>query len=80
MPVFRVSVVNETFESSNHHDAATVSEAQQRAIKGALEIGVEELSKGKPFFGAEVRVENGDELVSRFVVSMGVSALQLPRA
>jgi hypothetical protein len=68
MPVFRVTVVIETFNSSNHHEAATTNEAFQHAIKGALDIGVEEVCNGKPFFGAEVKVEKGDELVRRFVV------------
>ena len=80
MPKFRISVVNETFNSSNQQEAATLSDAQQRAIQSALEIGVEEVSKGKPFFAAEVQVENGGELVSRFVVSMGCSPLQMAQA
>jgi hypothetical protein len=80
MPTFRVTVLNETFESCNHHQAAEVSDAVQRAIRGALEIGVEEISKGKSFFGAEVKVENGDVLVGRYVVSVGASPLQSPRA
>ena len=80
MPMFRISIVNETFRSSNHHEAATASDAHQRAIKGALEIGVEEVAKGKPFFAAEVQVENGRQLVGRFVVSMGWSPLQMSQA
>lgn len=80
MPTFCITVVNETFHSSNHHEAATATEAQQRAVKAALEIGIEEVSKGKPFFGAEVKIEDGDELVGRFVVSMGASPLQTSAA
>lgn len=76
MPKFLVTVVNETYESRNQHEAATSNDAYQQAIRGALEIGVEEVSKGKPFFGAEVRVENHDSLVGRFVVSVGASPLQ----
>jgi hypothetical protein len=80
MPTFRVTVLNETFESCNQHEASTVSDAYQRAIKGALEIGIEEISKGKSFFGAEVKVESGDVLVGRYVVSVGASPLQAPQA
>ena len=80
MPMLRISVINETFNSSNQHEAATLSDAQQRAITGALEIGVQEVSKGKPFFAAEVQVENGHELLGRFVVSMGWSPLQMSPA
>lgn len=80
MPTLLVTVVNETIESRNHHEAATASDAYQRAIRGALEIGVDEVSNGKPFFGAEVKVENGDSLMGRFVVSVGASPLQSPPA
>ena len=72
----RSAVSREVRPSANHHEAATMSEAKQQGIKGALEIGVEEVHKGKPFFGAEVRLEDGDELVGRFVVSVGASPLQ----
>lgn len=71
MPVFRISVVNETFSACDEHELPTYSEARTEAIKGALEIGSEEVAKGKEFFGAEVKVEKGGELVGRFVVSVG---------
>lgn len=80
MPTFLITVVNETYASRNQHEAATASDAYQQAIKGALDIGVDEVTKGKPFFGAEVTVENGDSLVGRFVVSVGASPLQSPPA
>lgn len=68
MPNFRVTVLNETFESCDHHEAATAS-----AIRGAPEIGVDD-------FGAEIKVENGDVRIGRYVVSVGASPLQSPQA
>jgi hypothetical protein len=76
MPLFRISVLNETFSASDAHELATASDAKTEGIKGALAIGSDEVSKGKPFFGAELKIEEGDELVGRFVVSIGASPIE----
>lgn len=76
MPPFRITVVNESVTASDEHNLPAAEEAQREAIKAALEIGTEEIIKGKPFFGAEVKVERDSQVVERFVVSIGVSPLQ----
>lgn len=76
MPIFNISVVNRYFTSSNEQDWPTVDDASVQAIKGALEIGIAEVSQSKPFFAAEVSVGNGSERLARFVVSIGVSPIQ----
>lgn len=76
MPTYRISVINHTFKAHNSHDAPTLDAAGKHGIKSALQIGAEEVSKGMPFFGAEVRIEEGDGTVSRFIVSVGASPLQ----
>lgn len=76
MGTFRITVVNNTFKASDDHELATIGEANREALKGALQIGVDEVCGGMPFFGAEVRVEDDGEVVSRFVVSIGASPLQ----
>ncbi len=76
MPPFRITVVNENVTASDEHDLATADAAQREAIRAALQIGTEEIINGKPFFGAEVKVENDSQVVERFVVSIGVSPLQ----
>ncbi len=75
VPVFRISVVNETFSACEELEFPTASEARTAAIKGALAIGSEEVVNGKEFFGAEVKIEKGDELLRRFVVSIGASPI-----
>lgn len=77
MPTYTISVVNETFSSSNQHEESSVDVAAAQAVKAALEIGVEEVTSGKSFFAAEVKVGTATETVGRFVVSMGVSRLQI---
>jgi hypothetical protein len=76
MPTYRISVVNQSFESHNEHELPTLEVAQAEAIKGALQIGVAEVSVAKPFFAAEIKVGRDGEQIARYVVSVGVSALR----
>lgn len=76
MPPFRIIIVNETTSAADDHDLSTAEQAQREAIKAALNIGTDEILNGKPFFGAEAKVEHAGEVVKRYVVSIGVSPLQ----
>jgi hypothetical protein len=76
VPLFRISVLNETFSACGEHELATASDAKTEGIKGALAMGSDEVSKGKQYFGAEVKIEEGDELVGCFVVSVGASPIE----
>lgn len=76
MPTFRISVINQTFRASNEHELPSFDEATRQGIKAALEIGTDEVTNGKSFFGAEVHVEEGEETRGKFVVSVGMSPIQ----
>lgn len=76
MPKFRIRVINTAFDDSNEINRPSADEARAEALKGALQIGVNEICNGTPFFGAEVRIENGDEVVERLIVAVGVSPLR----
>jgi hypothetical protein len=76
VPPFRIIIVNETTSAADDHDLSTAEQAQREAIKAALNIGTDEILNGKPFFGAEAKVEHAGEVVKRYVVSIGVSPLQ----
>ena len=76
MPKFRIRVTNTNYDDSNEIDRRSADEARAEALKSALQIGVEEVCKGTPFFGAEVRIESGKEVVERLVVAIGVSPLR----
>lgn len=78
MPTFKISVVNETFASSNDHEVPSLDSARAQALQAALRIGSDEIVAGKQFFAAEVKVEAANEVVCRFVVSVGASQLILP--
>ena len=74
--MFHIRVVNSDFESSNELDAPGHDDARSEAVRAALQIGVEEVCKGSPFFGAEVRIELNGDLSERFMVGMGQSPLK----
>lgn len=75
MQTYRISVINQTFRASDHHELPSFEAARTHGIKAALEIGTEEVMNGSPFFGAEILVEDGEELLGRFVVSIGATPL-----
>jgi len=74
MRSFEVTVVNEEFRSSYEQEWADEHSAKRQALKGALEIGSEQIVAGKPFFAAEVTVRDG-KTSERFIVSLGASRL-----
>ena len=76
MPVYQIHVVNCDFESCNDVEAADAGGAQRHGLRGALQIGCDELCKGETFFGAEVRVEIDGKLQQRIVVAMGTTPLR----
>ena len=81
MPAYRISIVNKDFAASDEHELPSHEAALREALKGALEIGVEEVCGGVQFFGAEVGVECDGEVVERLVIAIGASCLGLrPKA
>lgn len=76
VPTFRISITNQHFRSSNEQELPSADVAHTEAIKGALEIGTTEICTDRPFFGAEVCIEQEGEFIGRYVVSIGVSSLK----
>ena len=76
MTTFRISVVNSTFSAAGDHELSSVEAARKQGIRAALAMGADEVNAGKPFFGAEVRIEDDGKTVSRSLVSIGASPLQ----
>lgn len=76
MPNFNITVLNDSFCSTNSHECADVDAARRAAIHGALEIGVDQIGEHNPFFGAEITVEDTSGRVGHFVVAVGVSVLK----
>lgn len=76
MPIYTISVANSEFRVSNDHETRSLEEVHRLALKGGLEMGLEEVASGKPFFGAEVTILEDSRVVDRFLVSIGTSPLQ----
>lgn len=76
MPTFNIHTVNSTFASEDSINAPSLQHARTKALKGALAIGADEICKGIPFFGAEIRIQDGDKILERMVVAIGTSSLQ----
>jgi hypothetical protein len=76
MPASRIRIVNRDFESSCDANASSPEGVRAEAVRAALQIGTDEICGGKPFFGAEVIIEDGDQSVERLVIAIGASPLR----
>ena len=76
VPTFHLRVVNSDFESVDEIEASDFDQAKRKALRAALQIGVDEVCNGSPFFGAEIRLEVDGDLRERFVVGIGQSPLK----
>ena len=75
MPTYHLHVVNEDFRSSNHSEHADRETAIRAGMRGALQIGTDEICAGKPFFGAEITISLDGEVLERRVIAIGSSPL-----
>lgn len=76
MPTFSLRLTNRDFNSESSIEAASLADARAKAFKGALEIGMEEVCSGKPFFGAHLELADEQGEVARYLVAIGATALQ----
>lgn len=76
MSSFCIRVTNKDFESESDTEAADPMAARAAALRGALRIGIDEICKGNSFFGAEVAIEENNEVIERLVIAMGASPLR----
>ena len=76
MPTFHIRIINSDFQAEEHPDCPDIEAAKKHALKGALEIGSEHVLRGDQIFGAEVRIDQEQQIVARFLVALGSSPLQ----
>ncbi len=76
MPTFRIQIVNKDFSDCDETDFPSADAARKQALKGALQIGMEEVCDGSPFFGAEVSIASDGKVVERMMIAIGASTLR----
>lgn len=76
MPTYRITIINRDFRANEDIDAPSADAARIDALKGALQIGTDEICEGKMFFGAEVSIQGNGEAAERLMVAIGTSPLQ----
>lgn len=76
MPTYRIHIINSDFKAEEHRECSDLEAAKKHALKGALEIGSEQALNGHQLFGAEVRIDQDEQTVARFMVAVGSSPLQ----
>jgi hypothetical protein len=76
MPTYRVTIINEHFSQEGEQESPNAVEAWKKALASTIEIAADQVAHGNPFFGAEVKIEEGNKLVGRYVVSVGATPLK----
>ena len=76
MPSYRISVVNKHFKRNEDFDAPNADLARAQALRGALQIGVDEVCSGAMFFGAQISIESESAGPVRLLIAIGASPLQ----
>jgi hypothetical protein len=76
MPDYRLTIVNEHYSDSADLKANDMIHAWQEALASAIHVAADQVSHGAPFFGAEVRLEEGEKLAGRYIVSVGATPLK----
>ena len=76
VPTFHITVHNEDFTSCDDYDCAGNEDALKQGLKAAIAIASDQVSSGKPFFGAELTLEQGNKQLIRYVVAIGASPLK----
>ena len=76
VPIYRISVINSDFKADEDHELDDSESARKYSLKAAFEIGFDQLVRGDKFYGAEVRIHQDGELVTRFLVSAGTTPLE----
>jgi hypothetical protein len=76
MPTYHIRIINSDFKAEEHRDCSDLEGARKHALKGALEIGSELALNGHALFGAEVRIDQEEQTLARFLVTVASSPLQ----
>jgi hypothetical protein len=75
MPRYRIHMINSDFESDGEADYPSLEAARKSAIKTATSIAAESVLEGISSVAVEVQIYDGDAVLVRNVVSLGVSDL-----
>jgi hypothetical protein len=76
VPAYRITIVNRDFSASEDIDVADAGAARTEALRGALNIGTDEICEGKMFFGAEISIQGQDKPQERMMIAIGTSPLR----
>ena len=76
VPAYRITINNENFSASEDIEVAGLAAARIEALRGALNIGTDQVCQGKVFFGAEISIQENDGTPLRLMVAIGTTPLQ----
>ena len=75
MPHFRIHMINSNFESCEEGEYPSLGGAIQAGIAAATKVASEAIEEGEHNSSIEIRVEEGDAVAARRVLTFSVSDL-----
>jgi len=75
VPRFRIHLINSEFESFDESDYPSLDAARQMAIKTATRIAADTIVEGITTTAVAVEIHEGEEMLTRQVVTISVSDL-----
>lgn len=75
MPRYRILLINSEFESDDEVDLQSLEAARKWSVLTAAKVVCESIAEGEIASAAEVQIYEGEELVSRQVVTLSVAEL-----
>jgi hypothetical protein len=74
---YKITIENEEFTSSEEQEAPDQETVRKKAVAAALAVASDQVAAGKPFFGAQVTIDEGGAPLLRLIVSAGASPLKM---
>lgn len=75
MPLFRIHLINAKFESSEDCEYASLDSARKAAVGTAIRVAMESVTEGHQTSAVEVRIEDGERVLSHSVVNLSVTEM-----
>lgn len=77
MPHYRIHMINSEFQSFEEGDYPSVDLALRAGVLAAVRVASEEVAAGEVNSAIEIRVEEGDRILARRIISFIISDLAI---
>jgi len=77
MPHYRIHMINSDFQSFEETDYPSVERALRAGVLAAANVASEKVAAGEANSAIEIRVEEGDKILARRIITFSISDLAI---